>query len=46
MKTKEKVAIVTGASGEVGKDITKKLAKEEYKVVLVGRQATKLKKIV
>ena len=46
MKIKEKVAIVTGASGEVGKDITKKLAEENYKVALVGRKATKLKKVV
>jgi NAD(P)-dependent dehydrogenase (short-subunit alcohol dehydrogenase family) len=41
---KGKVAMVTGAGGEVGKAISKRLASEGCKVVLVGRTRNKLVK--
>jgi len=41
---KGKVAMVTGAGGEVGKAISKRLASEGCKVVLVGRTRNKLSK--
>ena len=41
---KGKVAIVTGAGGSVGKSITKRLASEGCKVVLVGRNRERLAK--
>lgn len=41
---KGKVAIVTGAGGGVGKSITKRLASEGCKVVLVGRNRDRLMK--
>ena len=41
---KGKVAIVTGAGGGVGKSITKRLASEGCKVVLVGRNRERLAK--
>src|SRR5581483_8675775 len=44
MGMKGKVAIVTGASGEVGKSISRRLASEGCKVVLVGRDHAKLTK--
>ena len=42
MKLQDKVAIVTGASGTVGRDITKKLVSEGCKVALVGKNSKKL----
>jgi NAD(P)-dependent dehydrogenase (short-subunit alcohol dehydrogenase family) len=42
---KGKVAIVTGAGGGVGKSISKRLASEGCKVVMLGRDRTKLNKI-
>jgi len=41
---KGKVAMVTGAGGEVGKAISKRLASEGCKVVLLGRDRNKLQK--
>jgi NAD(P)-dependent dehydrogenase (short-subunit alcohol dehydrogenase family) len=41
---KGKVAIVTGAGGGVGKAISKKLSSEGCKVVMLGRDRTKLQK--
>jgi len=46
LKLQNKVAIVTGASGTVGKDISKKLVSEGCKVVLVGKNSKKLNKLV
>jgi 3-oxoacyl-[acyl-carrier protein] reductase len=45
LKLQNKVAIVTGASGTVGKDISKKLVSEGCKVVLVGKNSKKLNKL-
>src|SRR3954463_2920523 len=42
MKLKGKVAIVTGAGGGVGKSITRGLVSEGTKVVLIGRDRSKL----
>src|ERR1051326_7598787 len=44
MAMKGKVAIVTGAGGAVGKSISKRLAADGAKVVLLGRDHTKLDK--
>jgi NAD(P)-dependent dehydrogenase (short-subunit alcohol dehydrogenase family) len=44
MKMKGKVAIVTGAGGGVGRAISKRLASEGCKVVLLGRDRTRLEK--
>lgn len=41
---KDKVAVVTGAGGGVGSVITKRLASEGCKVVLIGRNMDKLNK--
>lgn len=41
---KDRVAMVTGAGGGVGKAISKRLASEGCKVVLLGRDRTKLQK--
>ncbi len=41
---KDKVAMVTGAGGGVGKAISKRLSSEGCKVVLLGRDKTKLQK--
>jgi NAD(P)-dependent dehydrogenase (short-subunit alcohol dehydrogenase family) len=41
---KGKVAIVTGAGGGVGKAISKRLSSEECKVIMLGRNRTKLQK--
>ena len=41
---KDKVAIVTGAGGGVGKAISKRLSNEGCKVVMLGRNRTKLQK--
>lgn len=43
---KGKVAMVTGAGGGVGKAISKKLASEGCKVVLLGRDRAKLQKAI
>ena len=42
MRTKEKVAVVTGAGGGVGRAISKRLASEGCNVVLIGRNITRL----
>lgn len=42
MNLKNKVAIITGAGGAVGRDITKSLISEGCKVVINGRDAKKL----
>ena len=41
---KGKVAIVTGAGGGVGKAISKRLSSEGCKVIMLGRDRTKLQK--
>ncbi len=41
---KGKVAIVTGAGGGVGKEISKRLSSEGCKVIMLGRDRTKLQK--
>jgi NAD(P)-dependent dehydrogenase (short-subunit alcohol dehydrogenase family) len=46
MKLKGKVAVVTGAGGGVGKAITKRIASEGGKVVLLGRDRSKLIKVI
>lgn len=46
MKLKGKVAIVTGAGGGVGKSATARLASEGCKVILVGRNRSKLTKVI
>ena len=45
MSLRGKVAIVTGAGGGVGKATTKRLAQEGCKVVLIGRDRSKLAKV-
>ena len=45
MKLKGKVAIITGATGGVGKVTAKRLLSEGCKVVLIGRDRTKLTEI-
>src|SRR3712207_2888602 len=42
MNLKDKVAIITGAGGSVGRDITKTLISEGCQVVINGRDAKKL----
>ncbi len=42
---KGKVAIVTGAGGGVGKAISKRLSSEGCKVIMLGRDRTKLQKV-
>jgi NAD(P)-dependent dehydrogenase (short-subunit alcohol dehydrogenase family) len=44
MRLKDKVAIVTGASSDIGKAIVKKFVEEGAKVVLIGRKLDALKK--
>ena len=44
MRLKDKVAIVTGASSEIGVSILKRLVEEEAKVVLLGRNLNSLEK--
>jgi len=44
MKLKGKVTIITGASGGIGKTTSKKLLDEGSKVVIVGRNKSKLKR--
>src|SRR5262245_56478667 len=45
MKSKGKVAVITGAAGGVGKATVKKLAYEGCKVVLIGRNRKSLDKV-
>lgn len=42
MRLKDKVAIVTGASSDIGIEISKRLVQEGAKVVLLGRNISKL----
>ena len=42
MRLKDKVAIVTGASSDIGKGIVKRFAEEGAKVILVARDLEKL----
>lgn len=44
VRMKGKIAIITGAGGGVGKAISKRLASEGYKVVLIGRDMARLRK--
>jgi len=44
MKLRDKVAIVTGASSDIGLEISKRFAEEGAKVVLIGRNREKLEK--
>ena len=44
MSLRGKVAIVTGAGGGVGKATSKRLAQEGCRVVLIGRDRSKLAK--
>ncbi len=44
MRLKNKVAIVTGASSEIGLEISKRFVEEGAKVVLIGRNLDKLEK--
>ncbi|MDE1843045.1 MAG: SDR family oxidoreductase [Thaumarchaeota archaeon] len=44
MKLKDKVAIVTGASSDIGLEISKKFVEEGANVVLLGRDISKLEK--
>ena len=46
MRLEEKVTIITGASGGIGSFTSKKLLEEGSKVVLVGRNKDKLRKIL
>lgn len=46
MKLNEKVTIITGASGGIGKSVAQKVLEEGSKVVLVSRNKNKLKKTV
>lgn len=45
MRLKDKVAIVTGASSDIGSAITKRFSEEGAKVVLIGRNKENLDKI-
>lgn len=44
MRLKDKVAIVTGASSDIGMEISKRFVEEGANVVLIGRNAQKLEK--
>jgi NAD(P)-dependent dehydrogenase (short-subunit alcohol dehydrogenase family) len=41
----DKIAVITGASGGLGQALAKKLLKEDWKLILVGRDAEKLNAI-
>jgi 3-oxoacyl-[acyl-carrier protein] reductase len=45
MRLKDKVAIITGASSDIGLEISKKFVEEGANVVLLGRDMTKLEKV-
>jgi 3-oxoacyl-[acyl-carrier protein] reductase len=45
MKLQDRVAVVTGASSDIGLEISKKLAEEGANVVLLGRDISKLEKV-
>jgi len=45
VRLKDKVAIVTGASSDIGLEISKKFVEEGAKVVLLGRQIDKLEQV-
>lgn len=45
MRLKDKVAVVTGASSDIGLEISKKFVEEGAKVVLLGRQIDKLEQV-
>lgn len=45
MRLKDKVAIVTGASSDIGLEISKKFVDEGANIVLLGRDMTKLEKV-
>src|SRR5574340_183923 len=45
MRLNDKVAIVTGASSDIGLEISKKFVEEGANVVLLGRDVTKLDRI-
>ncbi len=44
MRLKDKVSIVTGASGDIGKEIVKRFTEEGSKVILIARDLEKLEK--
>lgn len=44
MRLKDKVAVVTGASSEIGLEISRRFVEEGAKVVLIGRNRDKLEK--
>ena len=44
MRLKDKIAVVTGASSEIGLEISKRFVEEGAKVVLIGRNREKLEK--
>ena len=44
MRLQDKVAIVTGASSDIGKEIAKRFADEGAKVVLIARKIENLEK--
>ena len=46
MSLKGKVAIVTGAGGGVGRSTTERLVNEGCRVILVGRDRSKLTKVI
>src|ERR687897_158584 len=46
MNLKGKVAIVTGAGGGVGRSTTERLVNEGCRVILVGRDRSKLTKVI
>ncbi len=45
MRLKDKVAVVTGASSDIGLEISKKFVEEGAKVVLLGRHVDKLEQV-
>lgn len=45
MRLRDRIAIVTGASSDIGLEISKKFVEEGANVVLLGRDGTKLEKV-